>query len=94
MQGVHADGMAGRLHAALAGGLEHAKLDLELRRVASEGLERLADLLAVETVGGAGQVLDPRQRRQRGCVRRSALTLWCHALPRLPGPIAWRKYDC
>jgi len=77
---IHPHGVPRRLDAALAGGLEHAELNLELGGVAAEGLERLAHLLAVETVGRARQVLDPRQRRQRRCLRRSLGTFGCHAL--------------
>ena len=65
---VHPHRVAGRLGAALAGGLQHTELDLELGRVPAVGLECLADLLAVVAVGGARQVFDPRQRRQRRCL--------------------------
>ena len=80
---VHPHGVPGRLGAALAGRLEHAELNLQLGGVAAEGLERLAHLLAVEAVGGARQVLDPRQRRQRRRLRRLLGTFGCHVLPRL-----------
>jgi hypothetical protein len=52
--------VAGRL-AALAGCLENAKLHLELRRVAPEGLESLAHLLAVVAVARGAEILDARQ---------------------------------
>ena len=48
-----------------AGGLQDAQLNLELRRVAPERVERLAHLLAVVAVACVPQVLDARQRRQR-----------------------------
>jgi hypothetical protein len=77
---VHPHGVAGRLDTALPGGLEDAELHLQLRGVAAESLEGLAHLLAVEAVGGARQVLDPRQRRQRRCLRRSLGTFGCQML--------------
>src|SRR5436190_14673902 len=69
--------------AALARRLQHTELDLKLGRVPAEGLERLPHLLALVAVGGARQVLDLRQRRQRRSLRRSLEILGCHALPRL-----------
>ena len=74
-----ADGVPGRL-GALARRLEDAKLHLELGRVAPEGVERLANLVAVVAVGRARQVLDPRQRHQRRCFGRSLWTFARHAL--------------
>ena len=65
---------------ALARRLEDAELHLELRRVAPEGVERLANLVAVVAVGRARQVLDPRQRHQRRCFGRSLWTFARHAL--------------
>jgi hypothetical protein len=48
VEGVHPDGVPGRLDVGrLPRGLEHAELCLQLRRVAAEGIERLADALLV-----------------------------------------------
>ena len=59
MERVHADGVAARLDLArAAGGLEDAKLRLELDGVAAEGLEGVADGLLVEASLDRGE--DPR----------------------------------
>ena len=68
VQRIHAHCVTGRLDPALPGGLEHAQLDLELRRVAPERLERVANLVAVIAVGRSAEILDARQRRQRRCL--------------------------
>jgi len=84
VQGIHADRMPGRLDlATLSGGLQHPELDLKLRRVPAEGLERLAHLFAVESVGRARQVLHAGQRRQRWGLRRTSLAFRCHPVSRL-----------
>ena len=54
----------GSIDAAAAGGLEHAELRLELGDVAAEGVEGLADAVAVEAVARAGQIVDRRQGGQ------------------------------
>ncbi len=84
VQRIHADGVPGRLDlAALPGGLEHAKLNLELRRVPAERLERLTHLLAVESVRRAREILHPWQRRQCRSLRRASLAFSCHPVSRL-----------
>ena len=96
MHRVHADGVPGRLDlATLPGGLEDPELNLELRRVPAEGLERLAYLLAVESVGRAGEVLHPGQRRQRRGLRCASLAFSCHPVSLLLGAFCQEpKYDC
>ena len=67
VQRVHPYGVAGRLDLAAASGrLKDAQLDLELRCVTPEGLERLLDALRLVTAVRKGrQLLDARKRRQR-----------------------------
>ena len=66
MQRVHADGVAGRLDlAAPPGGLEHAQLNLKLRRVAPERLERFLYALGVVPLRCGRKILHARQRGQR-----------------------------
>jgi hypothetical protein len=65
VQRVHADGMPGGLDVGgLVCGLEHAELRLQLRRVAAEGVERLAHALLVVALAGALELLHGRQRGQ------------------------------
>jgi hypothetical protein len=82
VQRVHPHRVPGRL-GATPRRLEHAQLHLELRRMPAEGLEGLSHPLAVVAVGGAREVLDARQRRQRGRLLCSFVTLGCHLLARL-----------
>ena len=72
--------MAARLDPALTGGLEDTQLYLELGRVAPEGLEGLADLVAVVPVARARQVLDPWQRGERRRLLCSFLPFWWHCV--------------
>ena len=75
VQRVHADGVTARLDLArAAGGLEDAKLSLELDGVAAEGLEGVAYGLLVEASLDRGKILEPRQRRHRR--RRLACCSW------------------
>ena len=90
---VHPDRVARRLDSALARGLQDAELNLELGCVASEGLERLAHLVAVVPVARGRKILDARQRRQRGRLRRSSLPFGCHSLA-APRSMTCGKYDC
>jgi hypothetical protein len=66
MQRVHPDRVARRLDglAAPTRRLQHAQLRLQLRRVAAERLERLADRVGVVPLALLGQVLEPRERGQ------------------------------
>src|SRR5207244_9960156 len=66
MERVHPHGVARRLDllGAAPGGLEHSKLCLQLRGMAAERLERLANAVLVVALAGALEVLDPRQRGQ------------------------------
>jgi hypothetical protein len=83
VEGIHPDGVAGRLDVlrAPAGGLEDAQLRLELSRMAAERLERLLHLLGVVAVAGARKILDPWERGQRG--RRCASGFLCRHRLRL-----------
>src|SRR6266404_3107485 len=66
MQRVHPDGVpAGLDNRGTARSLEHPELRLQLRRVASKGVEGLANALRIEAVPGRGKVLESRQTRQR-----------------------------
>src|SRR5947209_3643956 len=77
VQRVHAHGVPAGLAAAGASArsLQHAKLRLQLRDVAAKRVKSLADLIRVEPVPGAGNVLDLRQRSQLG---RALLAFGCH----------------
>jgi hypothetical protein len=63
---IHAHGMPGRFGLPRpAGGLEDAKLSLELDGVAAERLECFAHGLLVESALRDRKILDARQRRHR-----------------------------
>ena len=66
VQRIHPDGVAGWFHLPAPGGrLEYAQLDLKLRRMPPEGLERLLDAVRVEaTVCECREFLDARERCQ------------------------------
>jgi len=66
MQRVHPDGVsAGLDDGRTSCSLEHSELRLQLRRVAPEGVEGLANALGlVGAVAGLRQVLEPRERGQ------------------------------
>jgi hypothetical protein len=64
MQRVHPDRVPARLDDRRpSGGLEHAELRLQLRCMAAEGVEGLANTLWIETVPSRRKVLESRQAR-------------------------------
>ena len=66
VEGVHADGMAGRLgDRAARCGLEHAQLRLERGGVFAESVEGLLDLAPIEPLTRPRDVFEAGQRRQR-----------------------------
>ena len=76
VEGVHADGVAGRLDAAgPARGLKDAELRLELGGVAAERIERVPNpVRVVAAARSLREVLHPRQRRQcRRCGRAAGI---------------------
>jgi hypothetical protein len=80
VQRVHPNGVTGWLDLpAASGSLEDAQLNLELRRMAAEGLEGLTHALGVVPPAGPGrEIFDARQRRQRCLLALS--TFGCHGL--------------
>ena len=93
MQRIHPDGVPRRLDVLRASprGLEDAELRLELRRVAAERLEGLLHLLGVVAVAGARQVLDPRERGQRGWCAAWFLCRHWRRLSKYAAFIGWRQ---
>ncbi|MBA2461456.1 MAG: hypothetical protein H0V45_06795 [Actinobacteria bacterium] len=66
VESVHANGVTRGVDVRrLARGLQNAKLRLELRGMAPEGVERVAHALLVEALARAAKLINRRQRSQR-----------------------------
>ena len=79
VQRVHAHGVPGGLDLAAAPGcLEHTQLNLKLRRVAPERVERFLYALGVVPLRCGWKILDARQRCQRRALCGATRIFGCH----------------